>query len=278
MIQKFNFIGLLLFFAAASVQALAATVPSDELKVIETPDAIEIHTSPIAAPLDKSQDSAATETAPRTILADSYKFDPLKYTLGPDDVIEISVLRHPEFSGVYPIDQEGKIQYKFVGDIVVTGLTKSQLEEKITDIISNFVITPEVNITINEYRSKVIYILGEVGTPGKYYIRSEAIAVREAVFQAGLPTGTAAMRKCQIITPTKDGNAKIRKVDIYSLLYGGNLKKNIEMKPGDVLYVPSTVMAKIIRIINPVASTVGVASSGPSSASGGKAALETLAK
>ena len=278
MIQKLKYIGILLVFAATSVRALAATEPSEELKIIETPNTIEIHTSQIAAPLDKSQDTTATETTAKTIVAESYKFDPLKYTLGPDDVIEIAVLRHPEFSGVYPIDQEGKIQYKFVGDIVVTGLTKSQLEQRITDIISSFVITPEVNVTINEYRSKVIYILGEVGTPGKYYIRSEAIPVREAVFQAGLPTGSAAMRKCQIITPSKDGNVKIRKVDIYSLLYGGNLKKNIEMKPGDVLYVPSTVMAKLIRVINPVASTVGVASSGPSSASGGKAALETLAK
>lgn len=205
-------------------------------------------------------------------------FDPLKYTIGPDDEVEIVVLRHPEFSGVYSINQEGKLQYKFVGDIEVNGMTKQQLEEKIKEAIANFVVSPEVNVSIVEFKSKVFYVLGEVGTPGKYIMRSESIPVREAVFQAGLPTQAAAMRKCRIITPDKSGHAKVRKVNLYSILYGGNLKRNINLQPGDVLYVPSTVMAKVIRVINPVASTVGVASSGPSSASSGKAALETLAK
>jgi len=52
----------------------------------------------------------------------NYFFDPTKYTLGPDDKIEIAIQRHPEFSGVYPVNLEGKIQYKFVGDIEVSGL------------------------------------------------------------------------------------------------------------------------------------------------------------
>ena len=204
-------------------------------------------------------------------------FDPLKYTLGPEDVIEVSVMRHPEFSGTFHINQEGKLQYKFVGDMEVSGLTKQQLEEKIKNVISNYVISPEPNVTIVEYNSKVFYVLGEVGAPGKYNMRSEFIPVREAIFQAGLPTTSAAMRKCRIITPTKTGNPKVRKVNLYSVLYGGNLRRNIEMQPGDVLYVPSTVMAKIITVINPFASTIGLASSPASNAANSKTAVDTLA-
>jgi len=215
---------------------------------------------------------AATETSKTTLTG----FDPLKYTLGPDDVVEISVLRHPEFSGVYPINQEGKLQYKFVGDMDVNGLTKQQLEQKIRDVLSTYVNTAEVNVTITEYRSKVIYVLGEVGAPGKYYMRSESIPVREAVFEAGLPTISAAMRKSRLITPSFRGKPRVRGVDLYSVLYAGNLKKNINMHPGDVLYVPSTVMAKIIRVINPVTSTVGIAAAGPNEVSTGKTAVETL--
>ncbi|MCM8781562.1 MAG: polysaccharide export protein [Candidatus Omnitrophica bacterium] len=237
----------------------------EELKVTETSDAIEIILPPNSA------------KAPNSTKAKN-QFDPLEYTLGPEDIVEIMVLRHPEFSGVYPINQEGKIQYKFVGDMDVKGLTKQQLEQKIREALSAYVISPEVNVTITEYKSKVFYVLGEVGTPGKYYMRSEAIPVREAAFMAGLPTQAAAMRKCQIITPDENGNAKIKKIDLYSILYGGNLKNNIAMRPGDVLYVPSTVMAKIIRVINPVASTMGVASAGPSSASTAKTSFDTLAK
>ena len=203
-------------------------------------------------------------------------FDPLKYTLGADDTVEISVMRHPEFSGIYIIDQEGKLQYKFVGDMDVRGLTKAQLEQKIKDALATYINSPEVNVTIIAYRSKVIYVLGEVSAPGKYYMRSETIPVREAVFEAGLPNASAAMRKCQLITPSAKGTPKVKNVNLYSILYGGNLKRNIDMHPGDVLYVPSTIMAKIIKVINPVASTVGIAASGPDSAATGRTAVETL--
>lgn len=200
----------------------------------------------------------------------------VKYTLGPDDVIEILVMRHPEFSGTFPINSEGKIQYKFVGDIGVRGLTKKQVEEKLVKILSNYVIEPEVNVTIAEFRSKFIFVLGEVGQPGKYYIKSETITVRDAVVTSGLPTTAAAMRKCSLITPDKSGRVKNKPVNIYEILYGGDLRRNIEMNPGDILYVPSTVMAKVIRVISPVATTVGLASSSTDSAV--KTSAKTMVK
>lgn len=205
-------------------------------------------------------------------------FDPLKYTLGPEDIIEITVLRHPEFSGVYPINMEGKIQYKFVGDLDITGFTKQQLEDKIKEKLSLYIIAPEVNVTILEYKSKVIYVLGEVGAPGKYYMRSESMPIKDAVLQAGLPTQSAAMRKCWIVTPNTKGKGKIKTVDLYSVLYYGNLKKNIVMLPGETLYVPSTVMAKITRVISPVTTTLGVSSGVPSNVQEGKTSATALAK
>ncbi len=183
-------------------------------------------------------------------------FDPVKYTLGPEDVIQIDVMRHSEFSGVFPVNLEGKIQLKFIGDVDVTGLTKKDLEDKIKKVIGSYVINPEVNVTIMEYKSKVIYVVGEVGNPGKFFMRSESIPVREALVAAGLPMLTAAMRRCRLITPGTDGKAKTIDVDVYSLLYQGNLNQNLLMRPGDVLYVPATIMAKIMRIINPVTAPV----------------------
>lgn len=220
--------------------------------------------------------SVTADTAAAIALPVPSAFDPLKYTLGPDDSVEISVMRHPEFSGVYPINQEGKLQYKFVGDLEVNGFTKQQLEEKLKKALSVYVNSPEVSVTVMEYRSKYFYVLGEVTAPGKYYMRAETITVREAAFEAGLPTPSAAMRKCQLITPSVKGKPRARSVNLYSILYGGNLKYNINLHPGDVLYVPSTVMAKVIRVINPVTSTVGIAASGPESAASGRTAMDTL--
>lgn len=182
--------------------------------------------------------------------------EPTRYTLGADDIIEIIVRRHSEFSGTYPINAEGKIQYKFVGDIEIKGLTKTEVKEKIAKILSKFIINPDVDVTINEYRSKIIYVIGEVGAPGKYYMKADMISLREAVVQAGLPTLSASMRKTQLIRPDKSGKPLEKRVDLYALLYEGKLNLDLDMQPGDVLVVPATIFAKVMRIINPVASPV----------------------
>ena len=180
----------------------------------------------------------------------------VKYTLGPDDVIAIDVRRHPEFSGQYTINSEGKIQYKYIGDIIISGLTKNQVKDRITQILSDYILTPEVDVEIVQYLSKVFYVVGEVGRPGKFYMRGDTISVREALVQASLPTYSAAASGSRLITPSAKGENNYIKVDVDKLLYKGDLTQNFIMNPGDVLYVPATGLAKLLRVIQPVTSTV----------------------
>lgn len=193
-----------------------------------------------------------------------------KYTLGPDDVIEIDVRRHPEFSGKYIVTAEGKIEYKFIGDVFVEGLTKIQLQDRLAGILSEYIIEPEVNVQIAQYLSKVYYVIGEVNRPGKFYMKGNTISVLEAMVQASLPNQASSTRKCRLISPNSKGKVKVKYVNVYELLYGGNLKCNLDMKPGDILYIPSTVVAKVIKVIRPVTDAV-------SSAAGSAAAGAALA-
>jgi protein involved in polysaccharide export with SLBB domain len=181
----------------------------------------------------------------------------VKYTLGPDDIIAIEVRRHPEFSGEYTINSEEKIEYKFVGDIIVSGLTKLELKERLIEILSEYIREPEIDVTIVAYLSKVFYVVGEVHKPGKFFMRGNTVTVREALIQAGLPTEAASMRKCRLITPNSTGKNNYVKLNVCKLLYEGDLSLNLEMGPGDVLYVPSTVSAKLLRVLSPVTALTG---------------------
>lgn len=228
---------------AVSGPAYAETSLAASQAVTETQRAVEINLAQLPV----------VDSAPILIAED------VKYTLGPNDIIEIEVRRHPEFSGRYTVNSEGKIEYKFVGDIIVNDLTKAELKEQLTKILSAYLIEPEVDVSIAAYLSKVFYVVGEVGRPGKFYMRGNTVTVREALVQAGLPMGTAAMRKSRLITPDNMGKNNYVKVDVCKLMYEGDLKENLEMKPGDVLYVPPTTMAKIIRVISPVTNLTGQA-------------------
>lgn len=190
----------------------------------------------------------------------------MKYTLGPDDIIEVDVRRHPEFSGQYTVNAEGKIEYKFIGDIIVNGLTKVQLQERLSEILSEYVLQPEVNVRIVSFLSKTYYVVGEVNRPGKYYMKGNTVTIMDALIAAGLPNQSSATRKCRLISPSAQKKGQYKEVNVYELLYAGDLKENIDMHPGDILYIPSTIIAKVIRIVSPVtnaaASAAGAAASG----------------
>ena len=222
--------------------AVCASDKEAEASVAEKPAVVEV---------------SIPESAPAVGTIGITSDEPVKYTLGPDDLIEIDIRRHPEFSGTYEINSEGKIQYKFVGDIVAAGMTKNEFKGKLAKILSVYVVEPTIDITIAAYRSKVFFVIGEVGRPGKYYMMADEIPVREAVVQAGLPLLSAKASNAKLITPDSSGKPATKKIDLNKILYKGNLKGNFLMKPGDVLYVPPTFLTKIMRTISPVAQPVG---------------------
>ncbi len=178
-----------------------------------------------------------------------------EYTLGKDDIIEINVRRHPEFTGRFPIGANGKIQYPFIGDIELSGLTKSQSIKKLTATLVEFVESPEVDITIVEYNSKVVYIVGMVAFPGKYSMRAEFMPLRDAVIAAGLPReNIASLRRAMIIRPLEAGEPIVKKVNLLSLIYNGNLKLNYDLRSGDIVYLPSTVLYKASTVMEQLVS------------------------
>ncbi len=184
---------------------------------------------------------------------------PSTYTFGINDVIDIAVARHPELTGQYAINNEGNIQYEFVGDVPLVGKTKKETTEIVKKLLSKYIISPDVTIKISGYNSKVVYVIGEVAGPGKIYMRGDTITVREALVQSGLPLLSANTPKGSLITPSMSGKAAQRNVNIHKLLIEGDLRENLVMKPGDTLYVPPTLMAKAMRVIQPVATPVGTA-------------------
>lgn len=181
------------------------------------------------------------------------------YTLGPTDVIEITVMRHPEVSGQYPINSEGKIQYEFVGDVMISGMTKEAAQVAVAERLAEYIVSPEVTVKIIQYNSKIVYVVGEVAAPGKIYMRGDTITVREALMQAGLPRLSGVTKKSHLITPSEKGKPRKKYINAYALLYEGDLRENDIMYPGDLLYIPPTFLTKVMRAISPVAAPIGQA-------------------
>ena len=237
--------------ATADAQNFAGTVTAGNLDQQPAVSEERAGTDPLSPePTAAAEDSTVI---PEAIASMSH------YTVGATDILEITVMRHPEVSGQFIINNEGDIQYEFVGDLKVDGLTKDAVKKLLTEKLSDYIIDPEITVKIVGYNSKIIYVVGEVGRPGKIYMEGDTMTVHEALVEAGLPLLSAKTNAGRVITPSKSGTPLIRKVNVEKLLYHGDLRENLVMQPGDTLYVPPTFLAKTMRVIQPVTAPIGTA-------------------
>jgi len=176
------------------------------------------------------------------------------YYLGADDVIKVSVLRHPEFSGEFVVEPNGYISVPYLDPVKAEGLTKYQLRDRLTAVLSDFIEKPTVDVRITEYKSQFIYVVGAVNRPGKYSTQGKKMTVRDAITAAEMPSRGASLRYAYVFSPDPDVPKKT--VKLYDLMYRGKMEDNIELKSGEIIYIRATVISKLggflEQLLNPV--------------------------
>jgi polysaccharide biosynthesis/export protein len=159
-----------------------------------------------------------------------------EYILQPGDVISISVVEHPEFSGRHKIRPDGRVNYPVIGEIEVASLTCAQLVKIMQGKLSSYVNNPVVSVSIEDYYSNKIYIIGAVRSAGQYQIY-EPLDVMKAVAMCG-GLSNAKAKTLKIIRA--DGT--IITVDARKLwsAEGKRDSRQYMLYPGDTMYVPES--------------------------------------
>jgi len=132
-----------------------------------------------------------------------------------------------------------------IGEVKASGLTTSELDEVITKGLTRYVKQqPEVTVVPMTYVHSNVYVLGEVGNPGLYPFTGK-MTVLDAVTRAGNPSGRAAIQQVTITRPDPDNSekAKIIVVDLDSVIHKGEAGNDIDLRPGDIVYVPDVISA-----------------------------------
>ncbi len=108
----------------------------------------------------------------------------LKYTLGPLDVLEITLYERPEFKREVTISRQGTFQYPLIGEVRARRLTVAQLEKMLTERLQHAHIPdPHVAVTVKTYHNHHIFLLGQVELPGVYALPAR-VELKELIIQA----------------------------------------------------------------------------------------------
>jgi len=161
------------------------------------------------------------------------------YVVGEGDVLSITVYEHADMSTVSRVTYAGKISIPLIGQVLVKDMTVSQIAGKITGLFKDgYIVEPQVNVFIKEYRSRKAVILGQVNNPGIYNLREDT-SLLELISQAGgmtkLACSKAIIKRKQ---GTADSKENVIKINLKRLVEEGENILNIQIRTGDSIYIP----------------------------------------
>jgi polysaccharide export outer membrane protein len=172
------------------------------------------------------------------------------YTVGPQDLLSVTVFDEPDLTNKYRVDADGMITFPLVGRVAAAGLTLIDLGDRLrARLTAGYVKNPQVRVEVDQYKSQSVYVIGEVRAPGKITMTG-TMSLIEALALAGSPTNAASPELIVVHphgagrqgaptlpSPDSDADADRTRVNIKDLQIG-KVGKDIVLADGDTVYVP----------------------------------------
>lgn len=156
-------------------------------------------------------------------------------TLGPGDVFELHIVNEEKLPTTYTVSPDGTVDFPYVHRVQVAGLEPQQvvdlLRKKLID--DQFLSDPSVMISVKEYRSKFVNVLGQVKSPGTFSL-VPGFTLVQAISKAG-GLSSIADRNNVTLTRTTGKQRRTMRLSIDSITEGRS--SDIPLQSGDVITV-----------------------------------------
>lgn len=156
--------------------------------------------------------------------------------LGPSDVVKITVYGNPDLTLETRLSQGGTISFPLLGQVAVGGLAVSAAEAKLAGLLvsGGFVKKPQVNILVTSPQGQLVSVLGQVNKPGRYPVDGKQGLIDILALAGGvLPDGGDVV----YLIRKRNGASTKETVDLVKMMRAGDLKLNLDLVTGDVVFV-----------------------------------------
>jgi polysaccharide export outer membrane protein len=184
------------------------------------------------------------------------------YQVGPEDQLGIVVFGQDNLNRELRVNGQGEIAMPLIGVVKVAGLTPTQIEAKLEKLYNaNYLVNPQITVTVKEYRHQRVAVTGAVAKPGSYEIIGprtllEVLSLAGGFINQGYPTGGGAqagdvvevirhqnapdLAKEMKAASTQPFSPKTETlvINLHRLVSGQDPELNIPIRNGDVVHVP----------------------------------------
>jgi polysaccharide export outer membrane protein len=203
----------------------------------QQPSTTRIVRQPTPAPASPKATTSAPAQIERTIslpvLTD--------YRIQPMDTIQINVFNELDLSVKVRVSAQGTINYPLLGSVQVGGLTVTEAENLLKQRLGrDYLVNPQVFVLVERANSRRVFLLGQVRSPGAIeFPPDEGLTILQAIARAGGFTPIAAPNRVSIIRSENGAEKKIS-VNVTAIINSGDRKKDIDLRPDDVVSVPES--------------------------------------
>ena len=162
----------------------------------------------------------------------NYRYE---YILGPADIISINLTDTDDIDNSYEIDPDGMIDVPFIGKIKIDGFTVDEAQNILKEILGNFYKNPDLQISVDEYNSSKVYIVGAVRNQITINLDQKPIKLIEAAIQANFNPNAA-----DKLLGTKGflrRDNRVYKINLNNAFTSLDDKENFYLKKNDVIFV-----------------------------------------
>lgn len=220
----------------------------DEDESVDLEKMVNIYTITPKLLQEKMAEPESNPVLNRELEAEINDYD---YEVNRGDVLNITVWDHPELTipaggdrspseaGNW-VHSDGTIFYPYVGEVKVAGLRVTEIREILRERLAEYIESPQVDVTVASFRSKRVYLTGEVKQPGTQPITNVPLTLLEAVSNAG---GLTEVADWTNVTLTRNGETQ--RYSLRELYRQGDTRENVLLRPNDIIHVARNDAAKV---------------------------------
>ncbi len=175
---------------------------------------------------------------------------PASFMLGPLDQVEINVSNYPDLKTATRVGPEGQIVLPLIGIVSVGGLAPADaahvIEARYRD--GGFIKAPSVRVEVLDYQSRKASVLGQVNAQG-LIVLDRNYSVAEIIAKAG-GLGAEAADSAVVVRQKLGGGSERIAVDLNQLIAATGTGALMEVRAGDVVFVPKAPTISVIGAVN----------------------------
>jgi len=164
------------------------------------------------------------------------------YLLQPYDLIEVVVFQEPDLAREVRLSQDATISLPLIGSVDLNARTVREAQELVRKLYLDYLVSPQINITVKEYARETVNVLGAVNTPGAINIPPEQpLKLLDAITRAGGFSRLADRNKVKLTRLNGNGKTSTFVINADDIIQSKSNEPWILSK-GDVIYVPERIL------------------------------------